>query len=391
MIVGGRRTDSGDGLGLRARRHLHRPGNVPLSLALALLIALGAPASASASNTLGAKMFGVSPGGAFQNSDAGTLSRDLDTLQRAGSKWLRVDINWAQIQRSGPTSYDWAAIDRVVQRAQARGMRVLGTIVYTPGWARPSGTSATYGPEPASYALFARRAVKHYSAMGVHTYEVWNEPNVPAFWTPAPNVAAYTRLLQAAYPAIKAADPQATVLTGGTAPELTEGTSVVAVDWLNGIYANGRVAPVDWLDGIYANGGRGFFDAVSHHPYCWPEMPGKATAWSAWYQMYGTNPSLRSVMVDNGDGAKKIWATEFGAPTNGPSGSHVSEATQARMIARAYEVWSNYSWGGPLFTYSGRDLGTSTSTRENFFGLVRKDFTRKPSFSAYRAAATGAG
>ena len=35
--------------------------------------------------------------------------------------------------------------------------------------------------------------------------------------------------------------------------------------------------------------------------------------------MYGTYPSLRSTMTDNGDGGKKIWATEFGAPTNGPS------------------------------------------------------------------------
>jgi polysaccharide biosynthesis protein PslG len=357
-------------------------------VAAGALIGLGAPASSLASNPLGARMFGISAGGAIQDSGARALTRELDALERAGSRWLRVDINWAQIQRGGRTSYDWDAIDRVVRRGRARGMKILGTIVYTPAWARPSGTSATYGPDPATYAFFARRAVAHYSAMGVHTYEVWNEPNAPAFWTPAPNATSYTRLLQAAYPAIKAADPTATVLTGGTAPELTEGTSVVPIDWLNGIYADSdRVAPVDWLTGIYANGGRGFFDAVSHHPYCWPEMPGRATAWSAWHQMYGTSPSLRSVMVDNGDGAKRIWATEFGAPTNGPSGSHVTEAEQADMIARAYRRWSDYGWGGPLFAYSGRDLGTSTSTRENFFGLVRRDFTRKPSFGAYRTAA----
>lgn len=341
---------------------------------LTTLFLLAIPASASAANSFGSQMFGISPGGAIQNLDSTTLARDLDALQTAGSKWLRVDINWAQIQRGGPTSYDWANIDRVVQGAQSRGMSVLGVIVYTPGWARPSGTSATYGPDPATYAAFARKAVEHYSAMGVHTYEVWNEPNVPAFWTPSPNPAAYTRLLKAAYPAIKAADPGATVLTGGTAPAPTDGTSF---------------SPVEFLKRVYANGGQGYFDAVSHHPYSWPAAPGQAESWSAWYQMYGTNPSLRSTMVDNGDGAKKIWATEFGAPTNGPSGSHVSEATQATMIAEAYTVWQTYSWGGPLFTYSGRDLGTSTDTRENFFGLMRYDFTKKPSFAAYQAAATG--
>jgi polysaccharide biosynthesis protein PslG len=268
-------------------------------------------------------------------------------------------------------------------------MKVLGTIVYTPAWARPSGTKATYGPDPASYALFARRAVRHLSAMGVHTYEVWNEPNLSAFWTPAPDARAYTRLLQAAYPAIKAADPRATVLTGGTAPALTDAPSGGLLDFLKP-GGGTSIGPVEWLGQIYANGGRGFFDAVAHHPYCWPAMPGQVEAWSAWHQMYGSNPSLRSLMVSNGDGAKRIWATEFGAPTDGPAGTHVSEATQASMIARAYGVWRGYEWGGPLFTYSGRDRGTSASTNQNFFGLVRRDFTRKPAFRAYRTAAARA-
>jgi hypothetical protein len=104
--------------------------------------------------------------------------------------------------------------------------------------------------------------------------------------------------------------------------------------------------------------------------------------------MYGTSPSLRSVMVDNGDGAKQIWATEFGAPTDGPAGSHVSEGSQANMIADAYDTWSTYDWGGPLFAYQGRDLGTNTNTRENFFGLLHNDFTEKPAYEAYKSAAS---
>jgi polysaccharide biosynthesis protein PslG len=357
--------------------------------ALAALVALGAPApaTASASSAPGPGMFGISPGGDIQ--DSARLRRDLDTLERAGARWLRVDINWAQIQRGGRNSYDWEAIDRVVRGARDRGMRVLGTIVYTPAWARPSGTSATYGPDPATYALFARRAVRHYSAMGVHAYEVWNEPNVSAFWTPAPNAAAYTRLLQAAYPAMKAADPGATVLTGGTAPALTDTPSGGLLDWLRPGNGTG-VGPVEWLGQIYANGGRGFFDGVAHHPYCWPAMPGQVEAWSAWHQMYGSDPSLRSLMADNGDGAKAIWATEFGVPTDGPSGTHVSESVQASMVAKAYRVWRGYGWGGPLFTFSGRDRGTNRSTNQNFFGLVRRDFSRKPAFGAYRKAAARA-
>ncbi len=250
--------------------------------------------------------------------------------------------------------------------------------MYTPGWARPSGTSATYGPDPAKFAAFARVAAAHYSALGVHAYEVWNEPNIKSFWTPSPNVGDYTRLLKAAYPAIKGADPQATVLSGGTAPAPDDGTSY---------------SPVTFLKGVYANGGGNWFDAVAHHPYSWDTYPGDAQAWSAWYQMYGTNPSLRSVMTANGDGEKKIWGTEFGAPTDGPAGSFVSESVQAKMITKAYSTWRGYDWAGPLFTYQGRDLGTSNDRRENHFGLLRNDWSQKPAYDAYRqavAAATGA-
>lgn len=344
-------------------------------LALAATVALGIPATASAANSLGPNMFGISVGGDIQNEDPATMGRDLDVLETAGARWLRIDINWAQIQAGGASSYKWDAIDRVVQGANAHGMQVLGIIAYTPSWARPSDTSSRYAPDPAKYAAFARTAAQHYSAMGVHAYEIWNEPNNASFWNPKPDPRAYTKLLKAAYPAVKEVDPQATILAGATSPAATNGTNI---------------SPVDFLKGIYANGGGDSFDAVSHHPYSWPAAPGDAESWSPWHQMYGTSPSLRSVMIANGDGGKKIWATEFGAPTDGPSGSHVSEATQAQMISKAYSLWESYDWGGPLFAYEGRDLGTSTSTRENFFGMLRHDFSEKPAFDAYRIAAEAA-
>src|SRR5437764_14578892 len=184
-------------------------------------------------------LFGVSTGGAIPNEDPATLGRDLDADRRLGAGWLRLDVNWAMIQDAGPRSYNWAPIDRVVRGATGRGLRVLGTIVYTPRWARPRGTAATYGPDPGRYAAFAAAAVRHYAAMGVHAYEVWNEPNNSGAWSPKPDPAAYTRLLKAAYPAIKGADPGATVLTGGTGPAPNNGVEIPALDFVTAIYADG--------------------------------------------------------------------------------------------------------------------------------------------------------
>jgi polysaccharide biosynthesis protein PslG len=325
-------------------------------------------------NVFGPRMFGVAAGGAIATERSGTLGRDLGADAGAGARWVRVDINWAQIQSGGASSFQWGAIDAVVRGAQARGMSVLGGIIYTPSWARPAGTPSTWGPSPGAFAAFAAAAVGHYAALGVHAYEVWNEPNTPSSWQPAPSPAAYTALLKAAYGAIKGADPSATVVTGGTAPAPSNGSSY---------------SPVDFLRGIYANGGQGYFDAVGHHPYCSPAYPGDPEGWSAWYQMYGTSPSLRSVMIANGDGAKKIWATEFGAPTGGPASNAgvVTQAQQAAMLTRAYQLFSGYGWAGPLFFYQGRDQGTDTSNIEDFYGFLNHDFTPKPAYTAYQQAA----
>jgi hypothetical protein len=316
-------------------------------------------------------MFGIAAGGAIQLDGPRTLERDLDADRAVGAKWLRVDINWAQIQNGGPASYQWGPTDAVVLEAEARGMNVLGGIIYTPSWARPENSTVTYAPNAAAFAAFAGAAVRHYAAMGVHAYEIWNEPNTPAFWQPAPNPAAYASMLKAAYPAIKAADPFATVVTGGTAPAPNNGRSY---------------SPVAFLQGVYANGGGGFFDAVGHHPYCSPAFPGARAAWSAWYQMYGTSPSLRGVMIANGDADKKIWATEYGAPTSGPAGdvAVVSPLKQAAMLIRAYHLFASYSWAGPLFIYQGRDAGADPGSLEDSYGIIYHDFSPKPAFAAYR-------
>ncbi len=115
-------------------------------------------------------------------------------------------------------------------------------------------------------------------------------------------------------------------------------------------------------------------------------MPGSTDSWSTWYQMIGASTSLRTIMIANGDSAKKIWGTEYGAPTGGPAGSYVSQATQAQMISSAFQLWGSYSWAGPLFIYQGRDQGTDPSTRENFFGFINFDGTPKPAYSAYQQA-----
>src|SRR3954453_16415500 len=82
-------------------------------------------------------------------------------------------------------------------------------------------------PRGAYFAAFAAAAARRY-ASSVDEYILWNEPNLPLWLQPqahcvgrrctpvSPNT--YRAMVRAAYPAIHAADPVATVLFGALAP-----------------------------------------------------------------------------------------------------------------------------------------------------------------------------
>jgi exo-beta-1,3-glucanase (GH17 family) len=102
--------------------------------------------------------------------------------------------------------------------------------------------------------------------------------------------------------------------------------------------------------------------------------------------MSSTTPSARSILRAHGDGAKRVWATEFGFPT-GSTSRDVSEAKQAQLLTQAFALLSSRPWAGPAFVYSYRDSGTDKQNVEQNFGVVRYDYSVKPAYRAFRAAA----
>jgi hypothetical protein len=113
------------------------------------------------------------------------------------------------------------------------------------------------------------------------------------------------------------------------------------------------------------------------HPYTWPAEPsdGSPKGWGNMTQADNGVPSMRSTMTKYGDAAKKIWNTEFGAPTE-----KVGEARQNVILKDAVKVWNSYSWAGPFFWMSYQDM----QTRFDGTGLVRRDYSRRPSFFGYK-------
>ena len=87
---------------------------------------------------------------------------------------------------------------------------MLAILSTTPAWARPARHVVLGAADQpaADYANFCAAAVKRYSGTIKHC-ELWNEPNLSAFWGSRPDPVKYAAMIAAAYPAMKAADPAA--------------------------------------------------------------------------------------------------------------------------------------------------------------------------------------
>ncbi|GAC1587857.1 MAG: hypothetical protein NVS3B21_03120 [Acidimicrobiales bacterium] len=296
-----------------------------------------------------------------------SFRRDMAAIERSGAGWIRVDADWSSIE-AVRGSRRWGALDRTVFEARRAGLKVLLTIAYTPPWARPEATTDKYPPPKiALYGEFCSVVVGRYAPMGIHDYELWNEPNIPQFWSTGADPAAYAALLGAGSTAVHAADRLGRVITAGLAPAADDRSS-------------GSMSPVTFLSELLSRDPTGF-DAVGVHPYTFPKPPMTPGA-----AFVGTR-DLAAILAKDGRGGTELWGTEFGAPTAANSES-VDPAEQARNLHEAVTNWpSQAPHVGPLFWYTLRDTGSAPDVTEQHFGLLRNDLSPKPAYDAFVAEA----
>lgn len=314
-------------------------------------------------SALGART-GFSPGAGIGFAPREEVERDLDALVASGARWLRVDLDWSVLEPQDGR-FDWTAADRVVGQARARGLSVLALPTYTPEWARPAGTGSHHAPDdPARFAAFVAAAAERFVPQGVLHYEVWNEPNLPQFWEPRADPAAYVTLLRLTAERVRAVAPQAVLLSGGLAPAADD-------------EVRGSVDPRTFVQRMYALGAAAWFDALAIHPYGFPALPSEpAGGFNLWQQL----PQVRRTMEAAGDGGTQVWLTEVGAPTYGGPGG-VSQDRQAEVVRQAVRLSAALPWAGPVFLYALRDTGSDPDDREDHFGLLREDGTPKPAYA----------
>jgi hypothetical protein len=305
------------------------------------------------------------------------LVRDL------GFTWAKGYLSWESAEPE-PGEYYWVDAENIVNAYETQGLKVLMRVHQSPQWARPPNTPISHPPrDPADLARFLGVLAARYRGR-IHAYEIWNEPNLVYEWGDTwPDPYFYVEMLKAAYPAIKAADPDALVIAGGVA---TTGPGSPAA-----------VGDLDWLRTLYAGGGRGFFDALSTHPYGFGKPP---DAHDPWGLSLNRVLEQRQIMVDNGDAATPLWITEMGWPIRTPAwdlGEHqpfaVSEAEQAEYLVAACErIVHEWPWVQAVFPFN-LDFSTVTwyPAREQmrWYALLNSDGSPRLSYTRLRRWARG--
>jgi hypothetical protein len=321
---------------------------------------------------------------------------------RLGADTVRIQAYWDAVSPN-PTAtikpagfnvanhadprYRWTDIDRAVATARAAGLRVLLTIHQCgPRWAgsQPSNRVHCWKPRAALYGQFASAVARRYRSF-VDRYAAGNEANQKVFLQPQSNFSAahlYRDMVNAAYPAIKRADPGSVVVIGELAP--IGAASRFA----------GNLAPLPFIRAMYCRDNRyrrirtGLCrrfriprgDIWGIHPYQVRERPDQPQR----NQNLAKLGDLRRLfnVLDRSSGRRfNFYITEYGYETNPTDARNgVSPALQSRYLQQsAYIAWST-----PRIKMHSQYLWRDDGAVSGFqTGLHFSDGSPKPSLGTF--------
>ena len=379
---------------------------VALILALSL-VAGGVAASASRDADSASKRTNASPMVVGFYDDAqvyGNTAWAFNQLKSLRAGIVRTTLDWSQVARRRPTkpadpadsAYNWTAVDRVVDQADKKGIKVLLAIYGTPRWA---GVARNRVPRrPLDLRLFATAAALRYSGTytvkeeenepertlpAVRRWLAWNEPNNPIFLRPQWKMVARKWRVQAAYDYAKicsaiSAGVHATrlagqkVACGATGPRGNDAPRS----------SRASTSPLLFMSWLRRAGLRRM-DAYAHHPY-YGHRSEKPTTVSR---------SKKAVTMGNiGDlikrvnqlwGAKtRVRVTEYGYQTNPPDRLFgVSYRNQARYMHQAVAMAKKTRRIDMFVWFLIKDEGRLSGWQS---GVLTRRGARKPAYRAFQ-------
>jgi LysM repeat protein len=326
-----------------------------------------------------------------------SIANDINTL---GVTWVKQVVNWREIEPvAGEIDFD--ALDQLIDSLQAQNKQIMLTVTAAPDWAR--SIQEENGPPDnfEDFAAFVGTLANRYAGQ-VTAYQIWNEPNLRSRWksTVHPiSAASYVDLLRQAHDAIRAADPDALIISAGLAPTGFN-------DALNAAVGNLEINAVDdrvFLSGIYAEGGVSLVDAVGAHPIGWANPPDALCCEQAegvqthfedpHFYFLNTLQEYRQIQLANGDTTTPLWVTKFGWGTSEDIGAtdpinvftaYTTLAEQAQYTTRAFNIGNDLGYVGPMFAFNlnGCQAPGDDGPSSCYYSLLGPDGTPRPVFEA---------
>ena len=316
------------------------------------------------------------------NDEANTLygnpASAFATLKSLNVQVLRVNLYWggtpwavaakkpADATDPGDPAYSWGLYDRLVKYASDNNIRVVFSILFTPGWAN-GGAARTVAPTDAKdLQNFAYAAAERYSGLWipptwqqnpslgigstplpkVSMWTAWNEPNNPIWLSPqykrvngkwrVESAYQYAKICNAVYDGIHspylgplAGEQVACGVTGPKGNDVPTGS-------------RSSVDPLSFLTAAKSFGMK-TFDVYAHHPYAakGTESPTFVPTGKDKRRVQLGNLRLLTSLVTKLYGPKQFWITEYGYQTNPPdnkTGFGISWAKQALYMKQAFAM-----------------------------------------------------
>lgn len=313
----------------------------------------------------------------YQEVEEEKIRRSLAAIRDAGFGYIREQVAWQEFERGQKGGYwderwqrpTWENLDRLVDLAREYGLEMIARVDYPPDWAQQPGTQWHASPPTRfeDYGDFVYTLAQRYKGR-IKYYQVWNEPNLTIEWGLRPvDPAEYVRLLRVAYSRIKEADPAAVVIAAALAPTIEKGPQ--------------NLSDLEFLRRMYEAGARDYFDIASVNPYGLRSGPDDRS-FAADDTNFSRPIQAREIMVQYGDAAKPIWASESGwcaLPPDFPLlpvYGRTTRAQQAEYTGRAYErVLREWPWMGVVVLWHFRMVDNRLASQQAYyFGVLSDDF-----------------
>jgi polysaccharide biosynthesis protein PslG len=202
-----------------------------MTFCLRVAVCLLAATSAFAQTTphidshLPSRMRDVDPAGFYQMQTAvaddyfdGTSSRarvrrHMQVANQVGAKYLRCAFTWNAIEKQ-KGKFDWRFWDMLVEEAERAHIQLIPYVAYTPEWAAEQSDEFWKRPprNPQLYAEVMYQIAHRYRGR-IHSWEIWNEPDIAEYWMGS--VDGFAELVRQAAAAIRKADPSASLVLAG--------------------------------------------------------------------------------------------------------------------------------------------------------------------------------